>query len=115
MSGIITPSGVYLPMTRFKKGEPGYEGQQAVDKWLTEEKRRARAYRKWCEDKPKMRDPEFKRKVADYVREHSLTEWLKPSGWSTPSNWVSTQEAYEAVLKQELNEHEHTGRCDDAK
>ena len=108
MSGIITPSGVYLPMTRFKKGEPGYEEQQAVDKWLTEEKRRARAYRKWCKDKPKMRDPEFKRKVADYVREHG-----RGGVWS--SNWVSTQDAYKAVLEQECNKHEHTGRCDDAK
>ena len=66
-------------------------------------KQREAAYMAFVFDHPRMHDRAFRRRVADYVREHS------------PSNWVSTQEAYKAVLEQELNEHEHTGRCDDAK
>jgi uncharacterized protein (DUF2235 family) len=54
----------------------------AYRKWLAYEKRMSKAYIEWRKDKPKMRDPEFKRAVVDYVLE----------------NRVSTEAAYEAVL-----------------
>jgi len=71
-------------------------------------KQREIAYMAFVFDHPRMQYPRFRRKVADYVREHDC-------GDGFDSDWVSTQEAYKAVLEQECNKHEHTGRCDDAK